>query len=179
MIKTLFFSFTGCEQIFDNSSFPEFGPKDSAKNWRSVELSRRMTRYTRKLPLSLEDFHSSESTSKRTKDSFTNGGLKIKSRVPRSSTGTDSGGKELRSAPRHHQTSGGRVSLSGSSSSPVEPIQPLLNMGSSSSGALALPPNPIIDKATPRNVTGLQDNTAYLHCLVHNLGNKSVSISFL
>ncbi|CAL4065147.1 unnamed protein product [Meganyctiphanes norvegica] len=72
--------------------------------------------------------------------------------------------------------SGGRH-LSGSSSSPVEPIKPLLDLTryQSPGGGLTMPPHPVFDKAAPRNVSSLSDNAAYLHCLVHNLGNKSVS----
>lgn len=67
--------------------------------------------------------------------------------------------------------------LDGSSSSPVEPIKPLLDLSSVGEGASqAVPPYPMFDEAAPRNVSGLTGNAAYLHCIVHNLGNKSVSI---
>ena len=67
--------------------------------------------------------------------------------------------------------------LSGSSSSPVEPIKPLLDLSKyqGPGGGLTMPPHPVFDEAAPRNVSALNDNAAYLHCLVHNLGNKSVS----
>lgn len=66
--------------------------------------------------------------------------------------------------------------LDGSSSSPVEPIKPLLDLSSVGEGASqAVPPYPMFDEAAPRNVSGLTGNAAYLHCIVHNLGNKSVS----
>ncbi|XP_063593941.1 zwei Ig domain protein zig-8-like [Penaeus indicus] len=66
--------------------------------------------------------------------------------------------------------------LDGSSSSPVEPIKPLLDLSSEGEGASqAAPPYPMFDEAAPRNVSGLTGNAAYLHCIVHNLGNKSVS----
>ena len=75
--------------------------------------------------------------------------------------------------------------LNGSSSSPVQPIEPLLKLGSKGQLdstrpgiGLSLPPNPIFDESTPKNVSALKDNSAYLHCLVHSLGNKSVSILF-
>ncbi|XP_066969844.1 immunoglobulin superfamily member 10-like isoform X2 [Macrobrachium rosenbergii] len=68
------------------------------------------------------------------------------------------------------------MNLSGSSSSPVEPIKPLLELGVGEEGApLIVPPHPVFDEATPKNVSGLAGNAAYLHCLVHNLANKSVS----
>ncbi|KAK8725458.1 hypothetical protein OTU49_010869, partial [Cherax quadricarinatus] len=38
-----------------------------------------------------------------------------------------------------------------------------------------MPLHPVFDEAAPRNVSSLTGNSAYLHCLVHNLGNKSVS----
>ncbi|XP_050725854.1 zwei Ig domain protein zig-8-like [Eriocheir sinensis] len=65
---------------------------------------------------------------------------------------------------------------SGSSSSPVEPIRPLLDLSSHTTGEPQVsPPVPIFDDAAPRNVSELTGNAAYLHCLVHNLGNRSVS----
>ncbi|XP_069178495.1 uncharacterized protein [Procambarus clarkii] len=69
------------------------------------------------------------------------------------------------------------MTLSGSSSSPVEPIKPLLDLSSGAAGAsvLTMPLHPVFDEAAPRNVSSLTGNSAYLHCLVHNLGNKSVS----
>ncbi|XP_069986176.1 zwei Ig domain protein zig-8 [Penaeus vannamei] len=66
------------------------------------------------------------------------------------------------------------MNLSGNSSSPVEPIKPLLDLGDVE-GSLTLPAYPVFDEATPTNVTAMTGNAAYLHCLVHNLGNKSVS----
>lgn len=72
-----------------------------------------------------------------------------------------------------HQT-GGRVQLSGSSSSPVEPIKPLLQLGGRGGGVL--PQHPVFDDAAPRNLSGLAGSAAYLHCVVHNLANRSVSI---
>ncbi|XP_069985583.1 cell adhesion molecule 3-like [Penaeus vannamei] len=66
------------------------------------------------------------------------------------------------------------MNLSGNSSSPVEPIKPLLDLGDVE-GTLTLPAYPVFDEATPTNVTAMTGNAAYLHCLVHNLGNKSVS----
>lgn len=71
-----------------------------------------------------------------------------------------------------HQT-GGRVQLSGSSSSPVEPIKPLLQLGGRGGGVL--PQHPVFDEAAPKNLSGLTGSAAYLHCLVHNLANRSVS----
>ncbi|XP_069158577.1 zwei Ig domain protein zig-8-like [Procambarus clarkii] len=66
--------------------------------------------------------------------------------------------------------------LGGSSSTPVEPIKPLLELSlGDPSGSLTVPLHPVFDHAAPRNVSAMTDNTAYLHCLVHNLGNKSVS----
>jgi len=73
-----------------------------------------------------------------------------------------------------HQT-GRKVQLSGSSSSPVEPIKPLLQLGGRGGGVL--PQHPVFDEAAPRNLSGLTGSAAYLHCLVHNLANRSVSIS--
>ena len=35
---------------------------------------------------------------------------------------------------------------------------------------------PSFDLSLPRNVTALKDANAYLHCVVHNLANKTVSI---
>ncbi|XP_071537917.1 limbic system-associated membrane protein-like [Panulirus ornatus] len=69
------------------------------------------------------------------------------------------------------------MNLSGSSSSPVEPIKPLLDLSSGGAGgsSLTMPLHPVFDEAAPRNVSSLTGNAAYLHCLVHNLGNKSVS----
>ncbi|XP_064115478.1 zwei Ig domain protein zig-8-like [Macrobrachium nipponense] len=69
------------------------------------------------------------------------------------------------------------MSLSGSSSSPVEPIKPLLDLSNSGSEDEdgETPPYPIFDEAAPRNISSMTGNAAYLHCLVHNLGNKSVS----
>ncbi|KAK8385920.1 hypothetical protein O3P69_010581 [Scylla paramamosain] len=65
---------------------------------------------------------------------------------------------------------------SGSSSSPVEPIRPLLDLTSGTTGEPQVtPPLPIFDEAAPRNVSELTGNAAYLHCIVHNLGNRSVS----
>ncbi|XP_018012302.1 uncharacterized protein LOC108669471 [Hyalella azteca] len=68
---------------------------------------------------------------------------------------------------------GGRVQLSGSSSSPVEPIKPLLQLGGR--GGSVLPQHPVFDDAAPKNLTGLTGSAAYLHCVVHNLANRSVS----
>lgn len=69
------------------------------------------------------------------------------------------------------------ASLSDSSSSPVEPIKPLLDLSlGDSSGSLTVPLHPVFDEAAPLNVSAMTGNTAYLHCLVHNLGNKSVSV---
>ncbi|XP_045136817.1 zwei Ig domain protein zig-8-like [Portunus trituberculatus] len=69
-----------------------------------------------------------------------------------------------------------RVSLSDSSSSPVEPIKPLLDLSlGDPSCSLTVPLHPVFDEAAPYNVSAMTGNTAYLHCLVHNLGNKSVS----
>ncbi|XP_053655945.2 uncharacterized protein [Cherax quadricarinatus] len=66
--------------------------------------------------------------------------------------------------------------LDGTSSTPVEPIKPLLELAlGDTSGSLTVPLHPVFDQAAPRNVTAMTDNSAYLHCLVHNLGNKSVS----
>ncbi|XP_050725853.1 zwei Ig domain protein zig-8-like [Eriocheir sinensis] len=66
--------------------------------------------------------------------------------------------------------------MSDSSSSPVEPIKPLLDLSlGDSSGSLTVPLHPVFDEAAPLNVSAMTGNTAYLHCLVHNLGNKSVS----
>ncbi|XP_066968475.1 zwei Ig domain protein zig-8-like [Macrobrachium rosenbergii] len=88
-------------------------------------------------------------------------------RAGRSSEGTSSG------------SSGGRqlgMNLSDNSSSPVEPIKPLLELSSGGSGGpLIMPPHPVFDEAAPKNVSALAGNAAYLHCLVHNLSNKSVS----
>ncbi|CAL4092844.1 unnamed protein product, partial [Meganyctiphanes norvegica] len=69
------------------------------------------------------------------------------------------------------------VNLSGSSSSPVQPIKPLLDLSKyqGPDGGLTMPPHPVFDEAAERNVSALNDKAAYLHCLVHNLGNKSVS----
>lgn len=70
------------------------------------------------------------------------------------------------------------VSLSDSSSSPVEPIKPLLDLSlGDTSGSLTVPLHPVFDEAAPYNVSAMTGNTAYLHCLVHNLGNKSVSVA--
>ncbi|KAG7168071.1 hypothetical protein Hamer_G024427 [Homarus americanus] len=70
------------------------------------------------------------------------------------------------------QLSGGRVSRSsrvmqlwGGGSGPVLPIKPLLDVSSA--------PRPVFDGAAPTNVSGLTGTAAYLHCLVHNLGNSS------
>lgn len=82
---------------------------------------------------------------------------------------------KLKSESQLHQT-GGRVQLSGSSSSPVEPIQPLLQLGGRGGGVL--PQHPVFDDAAPRNLTGLTGSAAYLHCVVHNLANRSVSTDF-
>lgn len=69
------------------------------------------------------------------------------------------------------------TSLSDSSSSPVEPIKPLLDLSlGDTSGSLTVPLHPVFDEAAPFNVSAMTGNTAYLHCLVHNLGNKSVSV---
>ncbi|XP_064095210.1 uncharacterized protein LOC135207413 [Macrobrachium nipponense] len=108
---------------------------------------------------------------------------------------TDSDGKQQRQFHRHHphhphsRTSrsnsnsiGGsswrqlEVNLSGSSSSPVQPIKPLLDLGSGYvEGGQGNPSHPTFDAATPKNVSFLAGQSAYLHCLVHNLANKSVS----
>ncbi len=75
----------------------------------------------------------------------------------------------------------GRISLNGNSSSPVEPIKPLLNLGSKGlpdEVGLSLPPNPVFHQGTPTNISALEDNSAYLHCIVHSLGNKSVSSKY-
>ncbi|KAK3859598.1 hypothetical protein Pcinc_034300 [Petrolisthes cinctipes] len=70
----------------------------------------------------------------------------------------------------------GATSLSDSSSSPVEPIKPLLDLSlGDPNGSLTVPLHPVFDEAAPHNVSSMASNTAYLHCLVHNLGNKSVS----
>ncbi|XP_066976696.1 zwei Ig domain protein zig-8-like [Macrobrachium rosenbergii] len=34
---------------------------------------------------------------------------------------------------------------------------------------------PTFDSSPPQNVTALKDDNAYLHCIVHNIGNKTVS----
>ncbi|CAL4151920.1 unnamed protein product [Meganyctiphanes norvegica] len=75
------------------------------------------------------------------------------------------------------RTDSGGHHLSGSSSSPVEPIKPLLDLSryQNHGGGLTMPPHPVFDEAAPKNVSSLSDTAAYLHCLVHNLGNKSVS----
>nr|XP_053652364.1 uncharacterized protein LOC128702216 isoform X2 [Cherax quadricarinatus] len=102
-------------------------------------------------------------------------------RVTRSNSNSSSGG--------HHHHSSSSVSsnnvkigssytaLSDSSSSPVEPIKPLLDLssGAARTSILSMPLRPVFDEAAPRNVSSLTGNSAYLHCLVHNLGNKSVS----
>ncbi|XP_064094808.1 zwei Ig domain protein zig-8-like [Macrobrachium nipponense] len=68
------------------------------------------------------------------------------------------------------------ANLSGSSSSPVQPIKPLLDLNSGYfEGGNSIASLPMFDAATPRNVTFLAGQSAYLHCLVHNLANKSVS----
>nr|XP_027234337.1 uncharacterized protein LOC113825700 [Penaeus vannamei] len=70
------------------------------------------------------------------------------------------------------------MTLSGSSSTPVEPIKPLLDLSAGGGAAnrfFTLPSYPVFDEAAPRNVSGLAGNTVYLHCLVHNLADKSVS----
>nr|XP_053650724.1 zwei Ig domain protein zig-8-like [Cherax quadricarinatus]XP_053650725.1 zwei Ig domain protein zig-8-like [Cherax quadricarinatus] len=36
-------------------------------------------------------------------------------------------------------------------------------------------PGPMFDPSPPQNVTALKDDIAYLHCIVHNRGNKTVS----
>lgn len=36
-------------------------------------------------------------------------------------------------------------------------------------------PGPKFDPSPPQNVTALKDDIAYLHCIVHNIGNKTVS----
>lgn len=83
---------------------------------------------------------------------------------------TSSGGNSVLGKP------GG--SLSDSSSSPVEPIKPLLDLSlGDTSGSLTVPLHPVFDEAAPYNVSAMTGNTAYLHCLVHNLGNKSVSVA--
>ena len=71
------------------------------------------------------------------------------------------------------------ASMSDSSSSPVEPIKPLLDLSlGDPSCSLTVPLHPVFDEAAPYNVSAMTGNTAYLHCLVHNLGNKSVSVAF-
>ncbi|XP_042243412.1 uncharacterized protein LOC121880321 [Homarus americanus] len=104
-----------------------------------------------------------------------------------SNTSGSSGGGGGGSSGGHHTHSGSStmkggstqlgMTLSGSSSSPVEPIKPLLDLSSGSTGGspLTMPLHPVFDEAAPRNVSSLTSNAAYLHCLVHNLGNKSVS----
>ncbi|XP_068220048.1 zwei Ig domain protein zig-8-like [Palaemon carinicauda] len=68
------------------------------------------------------------------------------------------------------------VNLSGSSSSPVQPIKPLLDLSSGYvEGGDGNPSLPTFDAATPKNASFLAGQSAYLHCLVHNLANKSVS----
>ncbi|XP_050709671.1 zwei Ig domain protein zig-8-like [Eriocheir sinensis] len=64
--------------------------------------------------------------------------------------------------------------LGGSSSRPVAPIEPLLELGG---GGLAPPGplQPVFDEAAPRRVSTLTGGTAYLHCVVHHLGGGSVS----
>ncbi|XP_045136946.1 zwei Ig domain protein zig-8-like isoform X1 [Portunus trituberculatus] len=64
--------------------------------------------------------------------------------------------------------------LDGSSSRPVAPIEPLMDLGG---GGLAPPGplQPVFDEAAPRSVSSLTGGTAYLHCVVHHLGGGSVS----
>ncbi|KAK8386332.1 hypothetical protein O3P69_010776 [Scylla paramamosain] len=64
--------------------------------------------------------------------------------------------------------------LDDSSSRPVAPIEPLMDLG----GRGAAPPGPlqpVFDEAAPRSVSSLSGGTAYLHCVVHHLGGGSVS----
>ncbi|KAK4287156.1 hypothetical protein Pmani_039768 [Petrolisthes manimaculis] len=57
-----------------------------------------------------------------------------------------------------------------------EPIQPSLNLSGIDDGSLTRRrPRPVFDEAAPREVSGLTGTAAYLHCLVHHLGNRSVS----
>ncbi|KAK8386221.1 hypothetical protein O3P69_010728 [Scylla paramamosain] len=68
--------------------------------------------------------------------------------------------------------------LDGSSSRPVAPIEPLMDLG----GGGAAPPGPlqpVFDEAAPRSVSSLTGGTAYLHCVVHHLGGGSVSTCVL
>ncbi|MPC70376.1 hypothetical protein E2C01_064622 [Portunus trituberculatus] len=62
--------------------------------------------------------------------------------------------------------------LDGSSSRPVAPIEPLMDLGG---GGLAPPGplQPVFDEAAPRSVSSLTGGTAYLHCVVHHLGGGS------
>lgn len=60
--------------------------------------------------------------------------------------------------------------------SAAEPIQPSLNLSGVDDGGLTRRrPRPVFDEAAPREVSGLTGTAAYLHCLVHHLGNRSVS----
>ncbi|XP_069937441.1 uncharacterized protein [Cherax quadricarinatus] len=71
------------------------------------------------------------------------------------------------------------MALSGSSSSPVEPIRPLLDLSGSEEGEVqSEDPQPRFDQSAPHNVSGLTGTAAYLHCLVLNLGNRSVSTAY-
>ncbi|XP_066980083.1 zwei Ig domain protein zig-8-like [Macrobrachium rosenbergii] len=63
-----------------------------------------------------------------------------------------------------------------SSQSPEEPVRPLIPMAATgATGTFVLPSQPVFDDAAPRNVAAVRGNSAYLHCIVHNLANKSVS----
>ncbi|XP_066986885.1 zwei Ig domain protein zig-8-like [Macrobrachium rosenbergii] len=63
-----------------------------------------------------------------------------------------------------------------SSESPEEPIRPLIPMSATgATGTFVLPSQPVFDEAAPKNVSAITGNSAYLHCVVHNLANKSVS----
>ncbi|XP_071532375.1 zwei Ig domain protein zig-8-like [Panulirus ornatus] len=83
--------------------------------------------------------------------------------------------KPLLLGQRRSRSSSSSVGASGSSNSPVQPIEPLLDLTPSDAEASSKPPVPKFDRAAPTNVSGLTGTAAYLHCLVHNLGNKSVS----
>ncbi|XP_076044711.1 zwei Ig domain protein zig-8-like [Oratosquilla oratoria] len=73
------------------------------------------------------------------------------------------------------------------SSKTLDPIEPLLSVSTAVHGVhrqgaaqgsdkgRSAHTLPIFDDSAPRNVTGLQGNAVYLHCIVTNLNNKSVS----
>ncbi|XP_064094766.1 zwei Ig domain protein zig-8-like [Macrobrachium nipponense] len=55
------------------------------------------------------------------------------------------------------------------------PVGPLIRTSAATGATFVLPSQPVFDETAPRNVSAVRGTSAHLHCIVHNLGNKSVS----